>query len=62
MSEVTVPAPRVSYVVASYNHGRYVAQAVDSLLAQTGVAVEVIVVDDASPDDSRRVLARYAAY
>ncbi len=60
MSEVTVPAPRVSYVVASYNHGRYVAQAVDSLLAQTGVALEVIVDDDASPDDSRRVLARYA--
>lgn len=58
---MTEPVPRVSYIVASYCHGRYVAQAVDSLLAQTGMAVEVIVVDDASPDDSRRVLAHYAA-
>jgi glycosyltransferase involved in cell wall biosynthesis len=53
--------PRVSVIVTCYNYGRYVAEAVDSLLGQTFEALEVIVVDDASPDNSREVLqARYA--
>jgi len=53
--------PRVSVVVTCYNYGRFVAEAVDSLLGQTFADLEVIVVDDASPDDSRAVLqARYA--
>jgi glycosyltransferase involved in cell wall biosynthesis len=52
--------PRVSFVVACYNYGRFLAQAVDSLLGQSFEAVEVIVIDDASTDDSGRVLERYA--
>lgn len=48
--------PRVSVVVTCYNYGRFVAEAVDSLLGQTFQELEVIVVDDASPDNSRAVL------
>jgi glycosyltransferase involved in cell wall biosynthesis len=55
--------PRVSLVVTCYKYGRFVAEAVDSLLGQTFDALEVIVVDDASPDDSKEVLlARYAEH
>src|ERR1051325_3330661 len=52
--------PRVSYVVPCYNYGHFLARAVDSLLQQTFRLLEVIVVDDASTDDTQQVLARYA--
>lgn len=51
--------PRVTLVVPSFNHGRFVGIAVDSLLAQTYDALEVIVIDDGSTDDSRKVLQGY---
>ena len=53
--------PRVSFVVPCYNYGHFVAQAIDSLLAQSFEALEIIAIDDASTDDSRQVLERYAA-
>lgn len=49
-------SPRVSIVVTCYNYGRFVVEAVESLLSQTFQDLEVIVVDDASPDNSRQVL------
>jgi hypothetical protein len=52
--------PRVTFVVPCYNYGHYVGHAIDSLLAQTFEALEVIAIDDASTDDSRQVLERYA--
>jgi GT2 family glycosyltransferase len=44
--------PRVSVVVPCYNYGRYLPACVHSVLAQPGVAVDVLVIDDASPDGS----------
>src|SRR3954470_12776257 len=52
--------PRASFVVPCYNYGRFLAQAVDSLLSQTLDAIEVIVVDDASTDNTGEILQRYA--
>ncbi|MDE3095535.1 MAG: glycosyltransferase [Chloroflexota bacterium] len=49
----------VTFVIPSYNYGRYVRQAVDSLLGQTFRALDIIVVDDASTDNTAEVLARY---
>jgi glycosyltransferase involved in cell wall biosynthesis len=40
----------VTAVVACFNYGRYLAEAVDSLLSQAGGAPRVIVVDDGSTD------------
>lgn len=54
-------APLVSAVTASYNMGRYVAEAVDSILAQDYPHLECVVVDDGSTDDTPRVLQRYAS-
>ena len=51
--------PRVSFIVTNYNYQRFVAQAVESILGQTLQAIEVIVIDDASHDDSRTVLERF---
>ena len=51
---------RVSLIIATFNHARFLDAAIDSALAQTLGAVDVIVVDDGSTDDTPAVLARYA--
>jgi len=51
---------RVSFVITNYNYGRYVAGAIDSLLAQTFRELEIVVIDDCSTDDSHEILRRYA--
>jgi glycosyltransferase involved in cell wall biosynthesis len=48
--------PLVSIVVPSYNHGRYVRAAVESVLAQSYPCVELIVIDDGSTDRSLEIL------
>ena len=52
-------APLVSIVIDNYNYGGFVAEAIDSALAQTYPDTEVIVVDDGSSDGSREVIAAY---
>lgn len=49
----------VSVVVASYNHARFLERRMDSLIRQTYRALEVIVIDDRSTDNSVEVLQRY---
>jgi len=59
----TSPAkhPRVTFVVPTHNYARFVAHAVDSLLAQSFEPLEVVVIDDASTDGTPEVLAHYAS-
>ena len=45
-------APHVSIIMANYNGARFIAAALRSCLAQTVQNIEIIVVDDASTDDS----------
>ena len=56
-----VTRPRVSVVVPCYNYGAFLPAAVASVLGQEGVDVDVLVVDDASTDDSAAVAQRLAA-
>jgi len=51
--------PRVSVIIPTYNHGRFVAQAVESALAQTYRDLQVIVVDDGSTDHTQAMLSGY---
>ena len=50
-------APRVSVVMANYNYGEWLVKAINSVLEQTYLNVELIVVDDASTDNSRQILS-----
>jgi glycosyltransferase involved in cell wall biosynthesis len=55
-----VTAPRVSVVMPVYNAEAYLAEAVESVLAQTFKDFELLAVDDASTDRSPELLAFYA--
>jgi len=44
--------PLVSVVITNFNYARYLPEAVNSVLTQRGVRVNIIIVDDASSDDS----------
>lgn len=48
--------PDVSFVIAAYKAADTITRAIDSALAQEDVEVEVIVVDDASPDETAVVV------
>jgi len=56
------PLPTVSCVVATYNFGRFLPRALDSILAQDYPAdrLSVIVVDDGSTDGTAKLMAAYA--
>lgn len=50
----------LSVIVPVYNTAKYLPQCLDSILNQTYKDIEVIIVNDASPDNAKEVIARYA--
>jgi glycosyltransferase involved in cell wall biosynthesis len=52
-------APKISAIVPNYNHGRFLAQRLDSILSQTYPNIEITVLDDCSSDNSREVIDGY---
>lgn len=54
-------APRVSIVMPTYNRSVVISRALRSIITQTFSDWELIVIDDASTDDTPNVLARWAA-
>lgn len=53
-------SPKVSVGVLSYNHAAYLPVTIESVLAQTYQNLEVIIVDDGSPDNSLAIAREYA--
>jgi glycosyltransferase involved in cell wall biosynthesis len=48
---------KFSVLLNNYNYGRFLGEAIDSVLGQTYTDFELIIVDDGSTDDSRAVIA-----
>ncbi|MBO7457120.1 MAG: glycosyltransferase [Paludibacteraceae bacterium] len=53
---------KVTVIMPNYNHARYLKERMDSILAQDYPEFEVVVIDDASTDESVAVLNEYAAH
>jgi len=52
--------PLISILVAAYNAEKYIAEALDSCLAQTYSPIEIIVVNDSSKDNTEKIALEYA--
>lgn len=53
--------PKISVLMPTFRYARYLPEAIESVLAQDYRDFEVIVSDDASPDESGEIIRRYAA-
>jgi glycosyltransferase involved in cell wall biosynthesis len=53
-------SPKITALIPTYNCDRYICETVESVLAQTYLIHEIIVVDDGSTDRTEEVLARFA--
>jgi glycosyltransferase involved in cell wall biosynthesis len=57
---MTSPAPTVSVLMPVFNAGKFLREAVESILAQSFCDFEFLIFDDGSTDESRALLERYA--
>ncbi len=55
------PAPRVSVIIPAYNHAPWIAQALSSVFDQTLTDWELIIIDDASSDDTWAIIEKTCA-
>lgn len=51
--------PKVTVILTSYNHAKYIKEAIDSILNQTFKDFELIIWDDASTDESWEIIQSY---
>lgn len=49
-------SPRVSVLIPSFNHAKYIGEAIKSVRGQTHAEWEIIIVDDCSSDDSVKIV------
>lgn len=53
---MTEATPKITVYITNHNYERYVAKAIESILAQTTGDWELIIIDDGSSDDSRAII------
>lgn len=51
--------PTVSIIIPTYNYAQYIAEAINSALAQTYENIEILVIDDDSTDSTKQIVQEY---
>ena len=52
--------PKLSVILITYNHEKYIEKALDSVLSQvTDFPFEIVIGDDCSPDDTKNIIREY---
>ena len=59
-ADVPAAAPPVDAIITCHNYGRFLGEAIESVLAQDHPNLRIVVVDDGSTDDTAAVAAAYA--
>jgi glycosyltransferase involved in cell wall biosynthesis len=57
---IAMPIADLSVVIANRNHARHLPRALDAVFSQSVKPREIIVIDDASTDNSREIIERYS--
>ena len=55
-----MPKPTLTACMPNYNHGKYIAQAIEAVVSQSRPPDEYIILDDASTDNSPAIIESYA--
>lgn len=54
---MTIPSPLISVVIPTYNYGKLLPRAVNSVIPQLGTQVELLIVDDGSTDETEQIVS-----
>lgn len=52
--------PTLSVVISNYNHAQFIGEALEAILSQSYEPIEIIIIDDASTDNSVEVIEQFA--
>lgn len=51
--------PNLSVTICNYNYGRFIAQAIESILKQSVLPKKLLIIDDGSKDNSQEIIKTY---
>lgn len=52
--------PKVSIIIPCFNQSKYIGEAITSALNQTYANIEIVIINDASTDDSKSIIENFA--
>ena len=59
VTNINMELPLISIIVPVYNTEQYLPECLNSIMAQTYENIEIVIVDDASTDNSRRIITEF---
>ena len=51
--------PIITVYITNYNYGTYIKKAINSVLNQSYENIDLIIIDDASTDSSKKIIKKY---